>query len=201
MRELADFGGVFVLEHRRARRSFAVERKRRERHRTRGHKRHAIVLPLGVVMPTKPPGRIAVAVHKAWAECGHALRRVLREFDISPESAVVLVVIFLDDDRAIGQLRFKVEPVGGSAGIVRADQRVPARAVGLDRPNSPRNAAADALRLERAEHDPPIGERHRMQRPARFKWPIFSMLPGINSSGSMLSSASSITNNCKAIAG
>src|SRR6185369_8040953 len=47
--------------------------------------------------------------------------------------------------------------------IERAHQRTPARAVGIDAPESPQNVAAQSLRFERAEHDASVREHDRMQ--------------------------------------
>src|SRR5437016_4111643 len=47
-----------------------------------------------------------------------------------------------------------------------ADDRFPARAVGVDAPDAPVDAAAQPLRLQRAEDDSAIGEHDRVQSAA-----------------------------------
>src|SRR5262249_56023562 len=86
------------------------------------------------------------------------------ELDVRAESAVVLVVVFLDDDRSVRQLGLKVKPVGCAARVERTYQRGPVGAVRVNRPDAPEDVAANPLRLQRAEHDPPVLQGDRMQR-------------------------------------
>src|SRR5262245_17102828 len=86
-----------------------------------------------------------------------------RQFDVGAEAAVVLVVILLDDDRAVGELRLEVETVRRAARIEGADERVPIGAVGVDGPDAPKDVTANALRFKRAVHDSAVGQHHWMQ--------------------------------------
>ena len=59
---------------------------------------------------------------------------------------------------------WKWKRVVGAAGAVEgADDRVPVGAVGMDAPDAPGDAAVQALRFERAEHDPAVLEDDRVQ--------------------------------------
>ena len=59
-----------------------------------------------------------------------------RQLVIGAEALVVEIVVFLDDDRFIGKLRHEV--IGGIARRAEGiDQRGPAGAVGMDRPDGP----------------------------------------------------------------
>src|SRR5262249_13949118 len=103
---------------------------------------------------------VHVGCMERWIPCPASARQL----DVRPETAVVLVVILLDDDRAVGELRLEVEAVRSAAWIEGADERVPVGAVGMDRPNAPKDVTANALRLECAVHNPTVGQRDWMQR-------------------------------------
>src|SRR5262245_43196248 len=84
------------------------------------------------------------------AERRLALGHLRRDLVIAAEAAVVLVVVFLGDDAAVGELALEVERVGSAlAGQKGAEDRVPVGAVGMDAPQAPEDAAAQALRLQR----------------------------------------------------
>src|SRR5438445_5604080 len=85
------------------------------------------------------------------------------QLDVGAEAAVVLIVILLDDDRAIGELRLEVEPVRCAARIKGTDEWVPVGAVRMDRPDAPKNVTANALGFERAVHDSAVGEHNWVQ--------------------------------------
>jgi hypothetical protein len=107
-----------------------------------------------------PHLRVAFAARVAWAKSGRAVGRSQRKLHVRAEAAIVLIVIVLDDDAAIGELALEVEAVGV---VKRADDRLPVRAVGMNAPDAPVDAAVQPLRLQRAEDDPPVGEHHRVQ--------------------------------------
>ena len=114
-----------------------------------------------------------VAGHVTGTEGGLAGGRRGRELDVSAEAGVVLVVVFLDDERMVRELGLKMETIGRAAGIKRTDQRRPAGAVGIDGPDTPEDVAADALGFERAEHDAAIGEHDGMERAAEVEMADF----------------------------
>ena len=163
------------------RRPFKAHAERRERHAAGRHERHPVVPRGAVVVPAVAPRLVRRVVHVRRAECGVVVARLAADgvrqqvgrkevagaFDLDerPEPAVVLVVILLDHDLAVAQLRLEVEAVGRAAGVERADERVPAGAVRVDRPNAPQNVAAGTLRFERAVHDSAIAKHNRVQRP------------------------------------
>ena len=97
-------------------------------------------------------------------EGGVAIGRLGRHLVIGAETEVIEVVVRLDDDVAVGELRLEMGGIGGAvADLEGADDRAPLRAVRPNRPHSPQVMAAQPLRFERAEHDPPILEHHGMQ--------------------------------------
>src|SRR5687767_8040585 len=154
MRELADRSGFFVAHYRWIRWTFEPVRKRRQRHRTERHKWHLVPVRLRVVMTPVAPGLIARHV------CGPELRFRIRssvhgKLDERSKARIVLVVILLDDQRAVRELRLKMKSVWCAAVIECTHQRRPARAVRIDRPQSPKDVAPQSLRFERAEHDAP----------------------------------------------
>src|SRR5262245_41277889 len=122
----------------------------RERDRAGRHERHAVVLRVAVVEPAVAPRLVSRVVHPSGAERGVALFRARRHFQKRSEAGIVLVVILLENDLAVRKLRLEVEAVRRPAGIERADQRGPSRAIGMNGPDSPENVAAIPLRFERA---------------------------------------------------
>src|SRR5436190_795544 len=82
----------------------------------------------------------------------------------SAGSEIIEVIVVLDHDALIRQLRLEVGRVGRAvADLERAHERSPARAVGVNGPDAPQMMAAEALRFERAEHDSAILEDDRVQ--------------------------------------
>jgi hypothetical protein len=79
---------------------------------------------------------------------GHARRQLIKR----AKTFLILVVIALDNDRLIAELRLKVEAALCSAVPQQgAHDGIPVRAVGMDAPNAPVNAFVQRLRFERAE--------------------------------------------------
>ena len=68
----------------------------------------------------------------------------------------------------------------------------------MDRPDAPEDLAADALRFERAEHDPAIFEHDRVQRAGDVQMADLLEVRRVSSSP-MLVSRSSMTKSCSAI--
>ena len=98
------------------------------------------------------------------AEARHAGRRPRRQLDIGAEALRILVVVQLDDERAVGKLALEVEAIIGAAGAVQGtDDRLPTAAVGPNRPDAPGDAAVNALRFQRAEDDAAILEDDGVQ--------------------------------------
>jgi hypothetical protein len=93
-------------------------------------------------------------------------RRVsCEELDVGAEAGVVLIVVFLHHQRAVRELRLEMESIRRTTRIKCAHQRRPACSVGANRPDTPQDISTNPLRLQRAEHDPTIRQRHRVQRP------------------------------------
>ncbi len=99
-----------------------------------------------------------------WTKCRSAIGHTQGQLDIGAKTAVVLVVIFLNYQRTVRELRLEMKSVRGRDRVKRAHQGRPTRAVRMNRPDSPGNFATDALRFQRAEHNPPIRERHWVER-------------------------------------
>src|SRR5262249_3514386 len=102
--------------------------------------------------------------HESRTEGWIAIRWAGRQLYVGAEAGIVLVVILFDNEAAVTELRLEVEAVWGSAWIESANEWVPVSAVGMDRPNSPQDVAAPALRFERAIHDAAVLENDGVQR-------------------------------------
>src|SRR5262245_4925523 len=111
-----------------------------------------------VVEPAVAQRWIAWIVHVSGAEREGSFRKARRQLHVAAEAATGLVVILLGDDRPIRKLSLKVERTGGRAWQERAEHGPPVRAIGMDRPQTPKRRAAQSLRLQRAEHDAAIHE-------------------------------------------
>src|SRR5690606_3970215 len=125
---------------------------------------HAIPLALAVREAPHAPRRILRCVHVGGTEGGIAAGRRRRDLEIGAESAVVLVVIHLDDDRLVRELGLEVETVRRAARVERAHEGRPSRPVGMDGPDPPEDVASNALRLERAIENSSVAENDRMER-------------------------------------
>ena len=106
---------------------------------------------------------VAFVVAVSRPEGRRVFRRVLRQREQRAKAFLILVVVFLDHDRAVGQLRLKVITAGSAAVFKGADDRCPVGAVGMDTPDAPHDRIVNALRFERAEQNASVSHDHGMQ--------------------------------------
>src|SRR5262249_189079 len=117
-----------------------------------------------VGMPAMPQRRVGHAFLVSWTKAGCTLRRADRELVISAETEIVEVVVRLDDDALVGKLRLKMQRVSRAADVLGStEERAPVGAIGMDGPDTPQVMAAQALRLQRAEHNPAVLEDDGVQ--------------------------------------
>ena len=92
--------------------------------RPRGHERRAIQLGLRIVEAAEAPRHVSRIAHVAGAKRGSTGRRAGGQPDVRPKAAVVLVVVALDDDRAVRQLGLEVVGVGGTIKYATPEPRL-----------------------------------------------------------------------------
>src|SRR5262249_7794121 len=157
VRELADAGRVVLARHRRVRRPVALEDEGRKRLDAGGTEREANIsaAPVGVATGAQAGG--AWVLLEAGGEGGVAVRGLGRELVVGAEAEVVEVVVRLDDQAAVGELRLEVQRVRRAvADLERAEERPPLRPIRANRPDAPQVMTAQALGFEGTKHDPAI---------------------------------------------
>src|SRR5688572_21552825 len=85
--------------------------------------------------------RVAVV---AGTEGGHSGRRRRRQCEQRAETALVLIVVQLDEDSLIRELALEVPGRRRPRAMQSADERSPVGAVGVDAPDGPQEAVAQA---------------------------------------------------------
>src|SRR5262249_41063212 len=102
-----------------------------------GHEGHVVPPGITVVVTSEPQRSVARVAHVGGCEGRVPGGGRQRHLDIGPEATGIQVVVFLSDERAVGQLRLEMEGVRRAAGVECTDDRLPARSIRVDAPNTP----------------------------------------------------------------
>src|SRR5207245_2747680 len=105
----ADGRGVLLVQNRGTGGAIVGTGESRERLDAIGAERQPTHRMPAIVVPSKSQRGVARVAHVGRAEGGVTVGPLERQLEIRPETGVVLVVILLGDDRAVGQLRLEVE--------------------------------------------------------------------------------------------